>query len=1094
MTTSNDDCFYFYTSTCAKGDDCAYRHCEAARNSTMTCVFWKQNKCKSTECPYRHSEMIKPIMQNKAELPCYFETIASGCTRSSCPFKHLKPRPPKVLKASSSSTNIITLVDATQDDGTSQPTPGTLAESDSLKGPVIDPIIVNPAEDSDFDSPFSSPVKSVIQKSASVSNVIDVASRKDLTFQETGKKNDPPSADSGNKIISPSSPKLSGKTSPQLKRAPSETEPSKAVSSSCPSKTVSQVKKTSPSTKSNLKVRKLSVKNGMSGTRPSTAHQTKQPDKRSGTPQQNRARKALATAKERSKHSASHSAQTAEEAKKSTEVKKEVTSIPAEAKVISLKKNSQEKEEEVVEVKTTDEENSDEDLGIKSLEQTLRERALRSMGIIELKSGRIVRTKDQPVKKEEPVKRRKRSSSDDKSKKGKSERNSTEKLPVHKRIGTVKRTPPDRKRSVDERNSQARNKEREERIRRLKLEQERENKRRQIMAAKKKARAQKALEAAVVKKEESEKESASEEEDSEEEEAEESSSDGGNEEVKDEEEELGEEVDIELGEGELEEEEEEEVPVKIVFDTRRAIRKSDSVENFTIKKPVSVEPVKAKVVQEVTIKKTFVVQPKEEKEKPKRKRRVILEDDDPAPLPVFSKRSNISKVEEVKTKVKEVKKPKIEKKPEEKQLKPVVQPMVKAVVSAPKVWATNVWSRRAWDSKPKESGDSADSRPSLGGIRSRLGIPGASSVSSSGDQEMKNKEAEPKLRRRLGWRKTPVVSADDDTDSAKKAVSLAAIRARVGQKLTTGSDEGSTSIQSDSREDVSAASRKYRQPIQIYVPPPKKRPNSVPEDEEPSKKRFTGRDMEGFKEEIKPVKTFVQIMAEKRERQKKLVEEQKNTSSLESSPTKKTYAPVKFAIDETDLADDSTRSRLPKESLSSFPVSNSVPSSSPPSLERSMVTSSNSQSWSFKEQISPLSSQLLHDMPTDSDNLGVSDIDSRLSEKILPQTSTMETAPTIAVQDFSSTQDFIEDSSIGLSEKRDQICVEDFSLPSSKMEPVMAIASDVQQEEKEVSPTKRSSRNDSWLEDIDISDLDDEKSEEETNDDDLLREIDELLA
>lgn len=34
----------------------------------------------------------------------------------------------------------------------------------------------------------------------------------------------------------------------------------------------------------------------------------------------------------------------------------------------------------------------DEELGIKSYEQTLREKALRAMGIVELKSGRVVRT------------------------------------------------------------------------------------------------------------------------------------------------------------------------------------------------------------------------------------------------------------------------------------------------------------------------------------------------------------------------------------------------------------------------------------------------------------------------------------------------------------------------------------------------------------------------------------------------------------------------------------------------------------------------------------------------------------------------------
>lgn len=55
----------------------------------------------------------------------------------------------------------------------------------------------------------------------------------------------------------------------------------------------------------------------------------------------------------------------------------------------------------------------------------------------------------------------------------------------------MRRTPPGRKRSVEERQSQARNKEREERIKRLKLEQEQERKRKEIIAAKRKARVEK---------------------------------------------------------------------------------------------------------------------------------------------------------------------------------------------------------------------------------------------------------------------------------------------------------------------------------------------------------------------------------------------------------------------------------------------------------------------------------------------------------------------------------------------------------------------------------------------------------------------------
>ncbi|OWF40385.1 zinc finger CCCH domain-containing protein 11A-like [Mizuhopecten yessoensis] len=1142
MSKSNDDCFYFFSSSCAKGDQCVYRHCEAARQSTVTCVYWKQNRCKTDDCRYRHSETIEPIIQNKAELPCYFESIASGCTRPMCPFQHLKPRPKNIPKTSSSSANIITLVDATEEDEMSQPMPGSLAETHSNYslpsdiGPVIDPIIVNPGEDSDFDSPYNSPVKSIVYKSASVSNNIDLTSRKDLTFQEPEEKNNLPVADPENKAPSPTLPEPSIKTSPPLKPSLKR----KAISSSDLSKTPLQVKKTSPTTKSSQKIRKVSAKQVGAGTRPSITRRTKQPDKKAVTPQQKRARKAVATAKEHSKHVGlvSKSAQSLEQAKQHT-VKKDNNPVAVDPKVISLKKKEAEKKEDV---KTTDEENSDEDLGIKSLEQTLRERALRSMGIIELKSGRVVRIKDQPEKKEEPVKRRRRSSDGDKRKSDTSERKSTEKLPVHKRIGTSKRTPPSRKRSIEERSSQARNKEREERIKRLKLEQERENKRREIIAAKRKARALKAAKATVVKKEEVEEESDSEEESSVSEveeaevsEGEKSASEGSSDEgEKEEEEDIGEEVDIELGEGEpetSEEEEEEvkkEVPVKFVFDTRRAIRKSDSFENFTIKKSIPIQPVKAKVIEEVTIKKTFVVPPKEEKEKPKRKRRVILEDDEPvsAPLPIFSVRSNITKPKEVQKKTVEVKKPKLAKTKEEQRPESVVRPMVKPVVaiSAPKVKTINVWNRRAWDSRPKESGDSADSR--LGGIRSRLGVPGAPTGGCAGDQETGSKEAEPKIKKRLGWRKTPVVSAEDNTDSdstkaVKKSVSLAAIRAKVGHRQPAGSDEDLTVVHSETSEEMSAATKKYRQPIQIYVPPAKKR-TSVPDDEEPIKRRLVEKNMEGLKDQIKPkeVKTFVQIMAEKREQQKILVEKQKNTlASLGGSPGKKVLRPVKFGIDEKDLADVKVKSRLPGESPLSMPVSNSVQSSSSSlsissssrhmpvssSHSDSTVTSSNSKTWSFieKEQkhVAPISSKSSHGTPASIDNKGddAPELDNLFTERNgtlgKPQTSVFKAAPTFAVSEVSSTQDLnaAGDGSAGLSQYRDQVNIAASSPPSNKMESINTIAVDIREEEENVSPAKRSSHNDSWL-DIDISDLDEDITEDETNDDDLLREIDELLA
>ena len=79
MFKTNEDCFYFLTSTCAKvfhhfgiihskkkltqnifvyGPSCPYRHSPVALACNVICQKWKQGNCPTPTCPFRHSNTI----------------------------------------------------------------------------------------------------------------------------------------------------------------------------------------------------------------------------------------------------------------------------------------------------------------------------------------------------------------------------------------------------------------------------------------------------------------------------------------------------------------------------------------------------------------------------------------------------------------------------------------------------------------------------------------------------------------------------------------------------------------------------------------------------------------------------------------------------------------------------------------------------------------------------------------------------------------------------------------------------------------------------------------------------------------------------
>ncbi|XP_011254321.1 zinc finger CCCH domain-containing protein 11A isoform X2 [Camponotus floridanus] len=165
----NLDCYFFYYSTCKKGDFCPYRHEPSALGCETTCTYWQQGNCLNEHCNFRHMELKK----NRKSIPCYWETQPGGCRKPHCPFLHASPRnitndpinPVKTTEVATKSPNQewLNRQDDPKYDGSST------TESDQGRGnseagsfigsPAVDPLIVKFEEESDNES-APSPVKS----------------------------------------------------------------------------------------------------------------------------------------------------------------------------------------------------------------------------------------------------------------------------------------------------------------------------------------------------------------------------------------------------------------------------------------------------------------------------------------------------------------------------------------------------------------------------------------------------------------------------------------------------------------------------------------------------------------------------------------------------------------------------------------------------------------------------------------------------------------------------------------------------------------------------------------------------------------------
>ncbi|CAK1542572.1 unnamed protein product [Leptosia nina] len=82
-----NDCYFYYYSTCTKGDNCVFRHEPSALGCETMCPAWQQGKCTDKHCKLRHMELRK----NRKQIPCYWENQPGGCRKKHCPFMHKNP-------------------------------------------------------------------------------------------------------------------------------------------------------------------------------------------------------------------------------------------------------------------------------------------------------------------------------------------------------------------------------------------------------------------------------------------------------------------------------------------------------------------------------------------------------------------------------------------------------------------------------------------------------------------------------------------------------------------------------------------------------------------------------------------------------------------------------------------------------------------------------------------------------------------------------------------------------------------------------------------------------------------------------------------
>ncbi|NXJ40350.1 ZC11A protein, partial [Ciconia maguari] len=166
MSNQGDDCYFYFYSTCNKGDSCSFRHCEAALGNETVCTLWQEGRCFRNICRFRHMEIDK----KRSEIPCYWENQPVGCQKSNCAFHHTKGRYVDGLFLPPSKTTLPSPPEAAEDDVKmaqmslqqnklsvqSNPSPQLrgvmkVENSENVPSPTHPPVVINAADDDEDD-------------------------------------------------------------------------------------------------------------------------------------------------------------------------------------------------------------------------------------------------------------------------------------------------------------------------------------------------------------------------------------------------------------------------------------------------------------------------------------------------------------------------------------------------------------------------------------------------------------------------------------------------------------------------------------------------------------------------------------------------------------------------------------------------------------------------------------------------------------------------------------------------------------------------------------------------------------------------------
>uniref|UniRef100_A0A8D0G0S8 C3H1-type domain-containing protein n=1 Tax=Sphenodon punctatus TaxID=8508 RepID=A0A8D0G0S8_SPHPU len=166
MSNQGDDCYFYFYSTCTKGDSCPFRHCEAALGNETVCTLWQEGRCFRGICRFRHMEIDK----KRSEIPCYWENQPMGCQKLNCAFHHAKGRyveglflPPSKTVLPSATEFEEEEVKATQISMQqnklsvqSNPSPQLrgvmkVENSENVPSPTHPPVVINAADDDEDD-------------------------------------------------------------------------------------------------------------------------------------------------------------------------------------------------------------------------------------------------------------------------------------------------------------------------------------------------------------------------------------------------------------------------------------------------------------------------------------------------------------------------------------------------------------------------------------------------------------------------------------------------------------------------------------------------------------------------------------------------------------------------------------------------------------------------------------------------------------------------------------------------------------------------------------------------------------------------------